>query len=91
MAIEIVFNGKVQRPSVCNALESLLVHKDIAENALPKICSKLKAAGVKIIGCEKTVDILPYATLASENDFATEFLDYKISRLVKRRKVSFYY
>ena len=79
MAIEIVFNGKVQRPSVCNALESLLVHKDIAENALPKICSKLKAAGVKIIGCEKTVDILPYATLASENDFATEFLDYKIS------------
>lgn len=79
MAIEIVFNGKVQRPSVCNALESLLVHKDIAEKALPKICSKLKAAGVKIIGCEKTVDILPYATLASENDFATEFLDYKIS------------
>ena len=79
MASEIVFNGKVQRPSVCNALESLLVHKDIAEIALPPICTKLKAAGVEIVGCEKTVKLLPYATLASEDDFATEFLDYKIS------------
>ena len=79
MASEIVFNGKVQRPSVCNALESLLIHKDIAENALPQICDKLKSAGVEIVGCEKTVEILPYATLANENDFATEFLDYKIS------------
>ena len=79
MASDIVFNGKVQRPSVCNALESLLVHKEIAQTALPKICDRLKSAGVEIIGCEKTVEILPYATLATEDDFATEFLDYKIS------------
>ena len=79
MASDIVFNGKVQRPSVCNALENLLVHKEIAQTALPKICDRLKSAGVEIIGCEKTVEILPYATLATEDDFATEFLDYKIS------------
>ena len=79
MASDIVFNGKVQRPSVCNALESLLVHKNIAEKALPVICDKLKAAGVEIKGCEKTCAILPYAIAANEEDFAKEFLGYTIS------------
>ena len=79
MASDIVFNGKVQRPSVCNALESLLVHKNIAEKALPVICDKLKAAGVEIKGCEKTCAILPYAVEANEEDFAKEFLGYTIS------------
>ena len=79
MASDIVFNGKVQRPSVCNALESLLVHKNIAEKALPVICDKLKAAGVEIKGCEKTCSILPYAVEANEEDFAKEFLGYTIS------------
>ena len=80
MAKNIVFNSKVQRPSVCNALESLLVHENIAEKALPVICDKLRADGnVEIVGCEKTCAILPYAAIANEDDFAREFLDYKIS------------
>ncbi|MBO5852909.1 MAG: glutamate-5-semialdehyde dehydrogenase [Clostridia bacterium] len=79
MASEIIFNGKVQRPSVCNALESLLVHKTIAEKALPIICEKLKSAGVEIKGCKKTCEILPYAIPADEEDFAKEFLGYTIS------------
>ena len=79
MAREIVFNGKVQRPSVCNALESLLVHKNIAEKALPIICEKLKNAGVEIKGCQKVCDILPYAVPATEEDYAKEFLGYTIS------------
>lgn len=79
MASNIIFNGKVQRPSVCNALESLLVHKNIAEKALPVICEKLKGAGVEIRGCKNTRAILPYAAPASEEDFAKEFLGYTIS------------
>ena len=79
MASNIVFNGKVQRPSVCNALESLLIHKNIAEKALPAICQKLKDAGVEIKGCETTCGILPYATPANDEDFAKEFLGYTIS------------
>lgn len=80
MASDIIFNGKVQRPSVCNALESLLVAEDIADEALPVICDRLiKEGNVEIVGCEKTCAILPYATLATEEDYAKEFLDYKIS------------
>lgn len=85
IAKNIIFNGKVQRPSVCNALESLLVHENIAEKALPIICDKLAVDGnVEIVGCEKTLTILPYAKPATEEDFAREFLDYKISvKIVK--------
>ena len=79
MAREIVFNGKVQRPSVCNALESLLVHKNIAEKALPIICEKLKNAGVEIKGCQKVCKIIPYAVPATEEDYAKEFSGYTIS------------
>ena len=79
MASDIVFNGKVQRPSVCNALESLLVHKSIANKALPVICDRLNSAGVEIRGCDNTCKILPYALPAYEEDFGTEFLGYKIS------------
>ena len=79
MASDIVFNGKVQRPSVCNALESLLVHENIAKTALPVICDRLKEAGVEIKGCEETCRILPYATAATEEDFSKEFLNYTIS------------
>ena len=79
MAADIVFNGKVQRPSVCNALESLLVHKDIANKALPVISERLKNAGVEIKGCQKVCDLLPYAVPADEDDFKKEFLGYTIS------------
>ena len=79
MASDIVFNGKVQRPSVCNALESLLVHKDIADKALPSVCARLRDAGVEILGCEKVCELVPYALPATEEDFAKEFLGYTIS------------
>lgn len=78
MAAEIVFNAKTSRPSVCNACETLLVHKNIAEKALPLIKEKLDIKNVEIRGCEKTAAIIPCAS-ATEEDFATEFLDYIIS------------
>ncbi len=80
MAVEITNNAKTQRPSVCNAIESLLVHKDIAEHFLPKVKAKLDEHNVEIRGCEKTAQLLgDSVVLADENDFNTEFLDYIIS------------
>ncbi len=80
MAVNIVNNGKTQRPSVCNAVESLLVHKDIAREALPAIKAKLDEHNVEIRGCEKTAEILGSCVVpATENDYASEFLDYIIS------------
>lgn len=80
MAAEIVFNAKTSRPSVCNAAESLLVHKNIAEKALPLIKAELDKMNVEIRGCEKTREILGESvTLATEEDYYTEFLDYIIS------------
>ncbi len=79
MAADIVFNGKVQRPSVCNALESLLIHKSIAKKALPSICDRLRDAGVEIRGCAQTCNILDYAVPSDDEDYNTEFLGYTIS------------
>ncbi len=80
MAVEITDNAKTQRPSVCNAIENLLVHKDIAEKFLPKVKSVLDKHNVEIRGCEKTAQILGDSViLADENDFGTEFLDYIIA------------
>lgn len=79
MAANIVCNGKTSRPSVCNALESLLIDHEIAEKALPLIAERLKEKNVEIRGCEETRRILPDAIPASEQDFSTEFLDYVIS------------
>ena len=80
MAAEIVFNAKTSRPSVCNAAESLLVHKNIAEKALPLIKAELDKMNVEIRGCEKTREILGESvTPATEEDYYTEFLDYIIS------------
>lgn len=80
MAADIIDNGKTQRPSVCNAVESLLVHKNIAEAALPVIKAKLDGHNVEIRGCKKTAEILgDCITLASDEDYATEFLDFIIS------------
>ncbi|MDD5952589.1 MAG: glutamate-5-semialdehyde dehydrogenase [Oscillospiraceae bacterium] len=76
MAANIIFNAKTQRPSVCNAIETILVHKDIAERALPVIAAKLKEKNVELRGCEKTRAILPEAKPATEDDWATEYLDY---------------
>lgn len=77
MAKSIIFNAKTSRPSVCNAIETVLVHKDIAEKALPKIKAELDKMNVEIRGCETTRAILGESVVpATENDYAIEFLDY---------------
>jgi glutamate-5-semialdehyde dehydrogenase len=75
MAADIAFNAKVQRPGVCNAMETLLVHRDVARSFLPAIGSRLAAAGVEIRGCERTRALLPSAKPATEEDWHTEYLD----------------
>lgn len=77
MASEIIFNAKTSRPSVCNAIETILVHKDIAKDALPKIKEKLDTKNVQIRGCKTTKEILGDDIVdAKESDYYTEFLDY---------------
>ena len=77
MAADIVFNAKTSRPSVCNAIETVLVHKDIAEKALPAIKAELDKMNVEIRGCERTKQILGDSIIpATEDDYAREFLDY---------------
>ncbi len=78
MAKNIVINAKTQRPSVCNAEEKLLVHKDIANSFLPTILTELTDRGVEIVGDEYVCKIYPEATPATEEDWATEYLDLKI-------------
>jgi glutamate-5-semialdehyde dehydrogenase len=75
MASDIVMNGKTQRPGVCNALETLLVHRDIAAAFLPQIGAMLKDAGVEIRGCPQTREILAGIKNATEEDWYAEFLD----------------
>lgn len=79
MAAAIVFNAKTSRPSVCNACESLLVHRDIAASALPAIAEKLREKSVEIRGDEAVCAILPEAVPAVEDDWAAEYLDFIIS------------
>ena len=79
MAAEIVFNAKTSRPSVCNALETLLVDEAIAETALPVIAARLKEKNVELRGCPRTCAILPEAVPACENDY-----EDRISRLHPR-------
>ncbi len=75
MAVNIIINGKTQRPGVCNALETLLVHEKAAPAFLPMICEKLAAAKVEIRGCERTRAIVPAVTPARPTDWGMEFLD----------------
>ncbi|MBI3000874.1 MAG: glutamate-5-semialdehyde dehydrogenase [Deltaproteobacteria bacterium] len=84
MAERICMNAKVQRPSVCNAMETLLVHEAIAANFLPGMIAQLQAAGVEIRGCEKTRALVSGIKPASETDWSTEYLDLILSvRVVK--------
>ena len=76
MGVNIVFNAKTQRPAVCNAAETLLVHKDIAAEFLPALDRKLKEKNVEIRGCKRTCALLRDAVPAAEEDWETEFLDY---------------
>jgi glutamate-5-semialdehyde dehydrogenase len=75
MAVNIIVNAKTQRPSVCNAAETLLVHKDISEQFLPIAAKALREKGVELRGCERTQKILPDVKPATEEDWATEYLD----------------
>ncbi len=75
MAKDICFNSKVQRPGVCNALETLLVHEDAASGFLPEMAKQYEEAGVEIRGCPKTIDLVPGAVPATESDWPAEFLD----------------
>lgn len=71
----ICVNAKAQRPSTCNAMETLLVHQTIARTFLPRLMDKLKAAKVEVRGCPKTCQLLPEAKPAAEDDYGKEFLD----------------
>jgi glutamate-5-semialdehyde dehydrogenase len=77
MATAIVVNAKTQRPSVCNAAESLVVHESVAEAFLPRVAEALE--GVELVGDERSRAIVPSIGSATEEDFATEFLDLKMS------------
>ena len=75
MAETICINAKVQRPGVCNAMETLLVHEAVAESFLPRVAKSLSEAGVELRGCQRTQTILPGVKEAAEADWFEEYLD----------------
>jgi len=75
MALEVCFNAKVQRPGVCNAMETMLVHERVATDFLPLMAKKLQDAGVEIRGCPKTLEMVPGVKPVVESDWPAEFLD----------------
>ena len=79
MAAKIVYNAKTQRIGVCNACESLVVHADIREAFLPKLAGILAPKNVELRGDERIREILPDCTVAEEEDYGTEYLDYILS------------
>jgi glutamate-5-semialdehyde dehydrogenase len=79
IAIDIAINAKTQRPGVCNAIETILVHKNIAEDVMLKLEAALKEKNVEIFGCERTQKIMKAAKPASEEDWYKEYLDLKIA------------
>ncbi len=84
MAQRICFNAKVQRPGVCNAMETMLVHEAVANEFLPSMCEEFRSAGVEIRGCAKTREIVPWAKEATEEDWDAEYLDLILAvRVVK--------
>ncbi len=79
MAADIAFNAKVQRPGVCNAMETLLVHREAARDLVPRLFPRLEAAGVELRGDARTRALWPGAKPVSEEDWATEYLDLVLS------------
>ncbi|MBN1159423.1 MAG: glutamate-5-semialdehyde dehydrogenase [Bacteroidales bacterium] len=79
MAVSICYNAKVQRPGVCNAMETMLVHKSIAEDFLPVMKKEFDKAGVRLKGCKNTVRLLPDIEPATGEDWSTEYLDLVLS------------
>lgn len=83
-AKRIVINAKTQRPGVCNAMETLLVHESVAREFLPGMAAELESRGVEIRGCPLTKEIIPQVKTAAEEDFYAEFLDLILAvRVVK--------
>ncbi len=79
MAEKICMNAKVERPGVCNAMETMLVHEEIASKFLPSMIAKLQAAGVEVRGCERTRALASGVKAASKEDWTTEYLDLILS------------
>ncbi len=79
MAEKIAFNAKIQRPGVCNALETLLIHSEVADILIPGLFGQLTQAGVELRGCERTRQIAPEIAAATEADWRTEYLDLILS------------
>ena len=82
MAVQIVLNAKAQRPSVCNALETLLVHREIAPRLLPSLAARLAEAGVELRGCPRTCALVPSTRPATDADWDMEYLDLILAVLV---------
>jgi glutamate-5-semialdehyde dehydrogenase len=79
MAEAICFNAKVQRAATCNAMETMLVHKNVAARFLPRICRRMAEAGVELRGDERVRRICPHAKPATEEDWSAEYLDLVLS------------
>ncbi|WGD36267.1 glutamate-5-semialdehyde dehydrogenase [Lysinibacter sp. HNR] len=79
MSVAIAMNAKVQRPSVCNAVETILVHEGAAERVLPPMIAALQAEGVEVRGCAQTAALVPGVVPADEEDWATEYIDLIVS------------
>ncbi len=79
MAQNLCFNAKVQRPGVCNAMETMLVHRSVAEAFLPPMAQRFESAGVTLRGCEVTCRLLPPVEKAQESDWSAEYLDLILS------------
>lgn len=79
MAEEITFNAKVQRPGVCNAIETLLVNEKVSREFLPEMLERLRSAEVEVRGCQKTREIVSWVLPATEEDWYTEYLDLIIA------------
>lgn len=84
MARAICINAKVQRPGVCNAMETLLVHEGVARAFLPEMANQFAAAGVVLRGCPATREIIPTAEIATEEDWYAEYLDLILAIRVVR-------
>lgn len=79
MAVTVAYNAKVQRPGVCNSMETLLVHEKIAKEALPDLKKEYDSAKVELRGCDKTCSLLPGIKQATDEDWSTEYLDLVLS------------
>jgi glutamate-5-semialdehyde dehydrogenase len=79
MAKAVAMNAKVQRPATCNAMETLLVHADVAADFLPAAADALRRAGVEMFGCASSRELVPWMGEATEESYRTEYLDLKLS------------